>query len=41
MTFDEFFGEHNLTDAERAALVWHLAAIRTRKLVAALLGASR
>lgn len=32
-TFDEAFAEHNLTPQERLALVWHLAAIRTRKLV--------
>lgn len=37
MTFDEFFAEHKLTDAEREALVWHLAAIRTRRLVELLL----
>lgn len=36
-TFDEAFAELNLKPAERAALVWHLAAIRTRKLVETLL----
>ena len=36
-TFDEAFAELNLTPSERAALVWHLAAIRTRKLVETLL----
>lgn len=36
-TFDEAFAEHRLTPFERAALVWHLAAIRTRKLVETLL----
>lgn len=34
-TFDEAFA--GLTPAERAALVWHLAAIRTRKLIETLL----
>lgn len=36
-TFDEAFEELNLTPAERAALVWHLAAFRARKTVEALL----
>lgn len=36
-TFDEAFAELNLKPDERAALVWHLAAIRTRKLVETLL----
>lgn len=36
-TFDEAFAELNLKPAERAALVWHLAAIRTRKLIETLL----
>jgi hypothetical protein len=36
-TFDEVFGELNLTPAERSALVWHLAAIRMRKTVETLL----
>lgn len=36
-TFDEAFAELNLTPAERAALVWQLAAIRTRKLIETLL----
>lgn len=37
MTFDELFAEHNLTREERSALVWHLASIRTKELVEALL----
>lgn len=37
MTFDELFAKHNLTPAERVALVWHLAAFRARKTVEALL----
>lgn len=36
-SFDEAFAELNLKPHERAALVWHLAAIRTRKLVETLL----
>lgn len=36
-TFDEAFSELNLTAAERAALVWHLAMFRARKTVDALL----
>jgi hypothetical protein len=36
-TFDEVFGGHTVTHAERAALVWHLAAYRARKTVEALL----
>lgn len=36
-TFDEAFAEHNLTQEERTAMVWHLAAIRTRRLVEYLL----
>jgi hypothetical protein len=36
-TFDEAFKEHRLTPAERAALVWHLAAFRARKTVEALM----
>lgn len=39
MTFDELFAEHNLSDAEREALVWHLAGMRSRATVAALLPA--
>ena len=35
-TFDEAFAEHRLTADERLALVWHLAAIRTRELVETL-----
>ena len=40
-TFDEAFAELNLTPAERAALVWHLAAFRARKTVEALLPKTR
>jgi hypothetical protein len=36
-TFDEAFAEFNLTQEERTAMVWHLAAIRTRKLIETLL----
>jgi hypothetical protein len=36
-TFDEAFAEHHLTAAERAAMVWHLAMLRARKTVEALL----
>lgn len=36
-TFDEAFAELNLTPAERTALVWHLAQMRARKTVEALL----
>ena len=36
-TFDEAFAELNLTAAERAALVWHLAMFRARKTVETLL----
>jgi hypothetical protein len=36
-TFDEAFGEFDLTPTERANLVWHLAAYRARKTVEALL----
>ena len=38
-TFDEVFGGGNLrvTVSERIALVWHLAALRARKTVEALL----
>lgn len=36
-SFDEAFAELNLTPAERAALVWHLAMFRARKTVEALL----
>ncbi len=35
--FDEVFAEHRLTPTEREALVWHLAALRMRRLVEALL----
>ncbi len=37
MTFDEFFEEFRLTQQEREALVWHLAAFRARKTVETLL----
>lgn len=36
-TFDEAFAELNLTPAERTAMVWHLAAMRARKTIEALL----
>lgn len=36
-TFDEAFAEHRLQPDERAALVWHLAEIRTRRLIETLL----
>lgn len=36
-TFDEVFGEMTLTREERAAMVWHLAMMRARKTVQALL----
>ena len=38
-TFDEVFGGGNLrvTPNERAALVWHLASMRARKTIEALL----
>lgn len=36
-TFDEAFAELNLKPAEREALVWHLAQLRARKTVEALL----
>lgn len=35
-SFDEAFAEHRLTPEERLAMVWHLAAIRMRKLVETL-----
>lgn len=37
MTFDELLAEHNISDDERRALVWHLAQYRARKTVEALL----
>jgi len=40
-TFDELFAELQLTAAERQALVWHLAAMRARKTVEALLPETR
>jgi hypothetical protein len=36
-TFDEAFAEFNLTDEERTAMVWHLAAFRARRTVESLL----
>lgn len=36
-TFDEAFAELHLKPEERAALVWHLVSIRTRKLIQTLL----
>lgn len=39
-TFDEAFAELNLTPDERKALVWQLAAIRTRRLIETLLPAA-
>lgn len=35
-TFDELFGEHNLTPDERKALVVHLATMRAQKTLEAL-----
>jgi hypothetical protein len=37
MTFDEFFQEFSITDAERRELVYFLAAMRARKTIEALL----
>ena len=34
---DEFLSEHKLTKRERELLVWHLAALRARRTVEALL----
>ena len=36
-TFDEAFAELHLTKKERKDLVWHLAGIRTRRLMDTLL----
>jgi hypothetical protein len=36
-TFDEFCADYTLTEAERTALVWHLATFRARNTVEALL----
>lgn len=36
MTFDELFKDHNLTAAEREALVAYLASVRAQKTVKAL-----
>lgn len=36
-TFDELLGEHTLTYEERRLLVWHLASMRARATVEALL----
>ena len=40
MTLDELLSEHRVTDEERRALVWHLAAVRMRRLVETLLPTS-
>ena len=40
MTFDELFEKHTLTKRERELLVWHLATMRARKTVEALLPAA-
>lgn len=40
-TFDEAFAELNLTPAERTEMVWHLAAMRARKTIEALLPQQR
>jgi hypothetical protein len=37
VTFDELFSEHNLSEAERESLVWHLAGMRSRATVSSLL----
>ena len=37
MTFDQLFADHHLTDGERTELIYHLAAIRARKTIEALL----
>ena len=37
MSFDEFAARFKLTQEERAALVWHLAAFRARKTIEELL----
>ena len=39
--FDVVFGEHRLTPAERAALVWHLAALRFQRTIEALLSPTK
>lgn len=39
--FDEVFPPHTLRPGEREALVWHLAALRARNTVEALLGQER
>lgn len=36
-TFDETFASHRLTPPEREQLVWHLAYMRARKTIQALL----
>lgn len=38
-TFDEAFASHRLKPPEREALVWHLAYMRLRKTIEALLPA--
>lgn len=40
-TFDELFPSDRTTPEEREALVWHLAAMRARKTVEALLPAPK
>lgn len=41
MTFDELFADHRLTDAEREALVHHLANLRARRTIETLLPRKR
>lgn len=36
-TFDQFCFARRVTKAERTALAWHLASIRTRRLIERLL----
>lgn len=36
-TFDDFCADYTITQAEREALVWHLAAFRARKTIETLL----
>lgn len=40
MTFDQLFTDHNLTPEEREAMIIHLAALRTAKLLRTLLPTS-
>ena len=37
MTFDDLLIEHNVTDGERTALVWRLAALRAQRTVERLM----